>query len=305
MSDIRPIFVLGIQRSGTTWVANALGGHPSIAAVEAEDHNGVHESVFFSHFAREYGNLSEDGAFERFCADFTASDYFILTGLSEEWFRAARPRSYAEAFRLVMEEVARRRGCRFWLEKSPHHTLLSDELAEAFPDAFFVCVVRDPVTLIRSRLWAFGRVPPPYPARLAALMRSSAAVSLYQRHLASFCSRCDRAILLRYEEMREDAEAAMKRVLSFMGEDFDPSVTRRRYRANTSFPSPQDKERAFGCRDRVAIRLFSAVLRLVPLSALRAIEERRARRRGLDWPQWCWKRRPRPGALSGQRASST
>ena len=31
-----------------------------------------------------------------------------------------------------------------WLEKSPHHTLMADQLARDFPDARFLCIVRDP-----------------------------------------------------------------------------------------------------------------------------------------------------------------
>ena len=43
-SGKRAVFVLGLQRSGTTWVANMLHGSGSVAAVAAEDHRGVHES---------------------------------------------------------------------------------------------------------------------------------------------------------------------------------------------------------------------------------------------------------------------
>lgn len=298
MKTITPIFVLGIQRSGTTWLANTLSGHPDIVAVEAEDHQGVHESIFFSHFARAYGDLSNDENFRRFADDFTASDYFLLSDISDEWFRDQRPSSYAEAFGKVMDEMARRKGAAYWVEKSPHHTLLSSKLAAEFPNALFVCVVRDPVTLIRSRLWAFGRVPPPYPARAFTILRACAAVSLYQRHLADFCARSKRAVLVSYEEMKADLIGTMTHVMVFLGGRFHPAMLEKRFRPNTSFASDGKKAGALGAADRALIRLASTLLRIVPLGWLRSIEESRSRRRGIEWPPWCWKRRPRPSSAS-------
>jgi hypothetical protein len=299
MSEVTPIFVLGIQRSGTTWMANVLAAHPAMAAVQARDHRGVHESIFFSHFAAEYGDISDDERFDRFTRDFAASDYFILSGVSESWFRNRRPRTYPDAFKCLMDEMARRESARYWVEKSPDHTLLSWELAAAFPGAKFVCIVRDPVGIIRSRLWAFGRTPPAYPARLWTLLRACAAVSLYQRHLADFASRCDRAVLARYEDMRADLAATMRSTMEFLGGEYDASMLERRFSPNTSFPKEGDRDRAFGAADRAVIRAAMALLSLVPLGWLRGAERKRRLDRGVVWPSWCWKRRPRPSGSGG------
>src|SRR5215510_14892870 len=67
-----PVFVLGLERSGTTWVANMLGGHSQGVCVEAPGH-GSHSSLFFSYFARVYGDLEDDDNFRRFATDFAAS----------------------------------------------------------------------------------------------------------------------------------------------------------------------------------------------------------------------------------------
>src|SRR5919108_3944767 len=80
-----PVFVLGLERSGTTWLANILASHPQAVAVQSEDHFGVHESIFFSHFAPAYGDLNEEHNFRRFATDFTASDYYLLSGLPADW----------------------------------------------------------------------------------------------------------------------------------------------------------------------------------------------------------------------------
>lgn len=80
-SHATPVFVLGVQRSGTTWLANILAQHSRAIAVQADDHFGIHESIFFSHFARVYGDLGDEANFERFATDFATSDYYVLTGL--------------------------------------------------------------------------------------------------------------------------------------------------------------------------------------------------------------------------------
>jgi len=42
------VFILGLQRSGTTWLANMLAALPQVAAVAHESHRGVHESVVWA-----------------------------------------------------------------------------------------------------------------------------------------------------------------------------------------------------------------------------------------------------------------
>ncbi len=293
MSDtISPLFILGLQRSGTTWMANSLGGHPDIAAVEAIDHQGVHESIFFSHFAVAYGDLDDDDNFQRFAADFTACDYFLISQLDPDAFVEARPRTYPEAFSWVMERVAQRKGASVWLEKSPHHTLLGDQLAQAYPTARFVCVTRDAVGLLRSRMLGFGRSKPNWLARIPVLMRGCLAISLYNKYCRGFCHRQPRAILARYEDMVAHQQSVMSRITDFLGLPFDSILLERRYRPNTSFASEDDRKSALNVFDRILIRTVMTLLGLVPQSILHRLSEGRARRRGIDWPLWCWKRKP-------------
>jgi len=288
-----PIFVLGLQRSGTTWISNVLCASKDVAGVEARKGYGIKESIFFSHFARAYGDLDDDEAFRVFAADFVASDYFIHSGLEESWFLARRPRSYAEAFRAVMNELARRSNARAWVEKSPRHTLLADSLAAAFPDARFVCVRRKLAALIRSRLWLEGP-PPRYPRRLGVLLRACAAHALYTRTMIRFSKRCPRSVLIDYEEMSRDPENVCRRVTKFLGLDFDIDMLEPRYPPNTSFGNTADRRRALGPVDRIAILLFGATLRLLPLGFLERLEAHRREAAGIDWPDWCWTLRARP-----------
>ena len=286
-----PLFVLGLQRSGTTWLANMLGAHSQVACVEADDHYGIHESIFFSHFARTYGDLEDDENFRRFAIDFTASDYYLLTGIEEAWFWQRRPRSYAAAFRGLMEEMARRQGARFWLEKSPDHTLLCRQLARDFPDARFVCVVRQTMSRVRSLVSGRKWKPTSLPRRISFLFMACAANDLYSRMLERFSSESSRGILVRYEDLMGDADGNLRRIAEFVGMPFEPAMLKPRFAPNSSFRSSQERDGALSAIDRVLIRAFTAFFRIIPLPLLRAINSWRHKGKLPKWPAWVWKRR--------------
>ncbi|WP_192361887.1 sulfotransferase [Mesorhizobium mediterraneum] len=287
--DFKPIFVLGIQRSGTTWLANMLAAHPLVAAVEAERHHGVHESVFFSHFARAYGDLTRPAAWDRFVKDFERSDYFRLTGVEGKWLREhAASKSYSDVFRNLMDEFAHRRGAVAWLEKSPHHTLLAEELQREYPAAYFVCITRRTTTLVRSRLWSYGRVPPANPARTFLIAKACAANAFYGDYLRRFCAGNPRAMLVTYEDLSRDLEPAMLRVLGFLGLPPDATVLRPPYKPNSSFNGQVSAKAALTAADRAAVAVFTAVMGLFPEPVLAAIRRRTIRAEAREFPKWVW-----------------
>lgn len=50
-----PVFVVGRNRSGTTWLANQLCEHPDIVGVQHERHHGIHESAYFGLIDGRFG----------------------------------------------------------------------------------------------------------------------------------------------------------------------------------------------------------------------------------------------------------
>lgn len=290
-----PIFVLGLQRSGTTWIANMLEAHPEVAAVSAARHRGVHESIFFSHFARSYGPLDDEAAFGRFAADFTASDYFRLSGMDGGRFLASRPRDYATAFRLVMEEVASRKQARYWLEKSPHHTPLCDELARLFPDALFIAITRDSASLTRSRLSAYGRVPPSGPRRAGALCRAGFANAFYRRLVDRFqADHPGRCLKVTFEDLRAGREHEIRRIAAFLGIDGRSDRFEPRFPANSSFAGGRPPAVPLGRGDRMLLRLAERACLLLPLGLLAGLHRLKEGRKPARWPGWCWTMEERP-----------
>jgi len=290
--DVRPLFVLGIHRSGTTWLANMLAGHSQIRAVEDEVHQGVHESIFFSHFARAFGDLSDDANFERFADAFVMSDYYLITELEPAWLYDRRPRSYSECFDAVMVEFARRTGgAEYWLEKSPDHTPFAGDLARDYPQARFVCITRSTLDVVRSRFWMRRRERPPLSQRLRLIFRFTTACVYHQRSLKRFArEQGSRAIYLTYESLKESTKPELRKILEFVGLPFEPEMTEPRYAPNTSFRSGRPKP-IWTSFDRFATFVFSSALHCIPLSVLRRLFVSRRSKRDVEWPDWCWKRR--------------
>jgi hypothetical protein len=286
-----PIFVLGLQRSGTTWVANMLAGSGRASAVEAEDHRGVHESIFFSHFALAFGPLADPAARARFAEAFGASDYFLLSGLSQADLAdiVANAHSYADVFGRMMDTMALRAGTQFWVEKSPDHTLLGNELSAAFPMARFICVVRGSRDLVASRLAAPGHPPARGLKRCLDALRGAVVNQLHARYLARFCRTCDRAMLLRYEDLLRDPQSERARIVDFLELDIPPAALESRYAPNTSHDRGASTRR-LSALDLACVRVGDTLGRLVPLGAVAAVRSGIARRRGVVWPDWCWKR---------------
>lgn len=134
----RPVFVIGCPRSGTTALARALGEHSEL---------------------------------------WTSHESYFLHGLFGDGRPAAvhgRQRARSAPGWLITEEVDRaeflayvgaglnalytsRSGGRRWIDQTPMYTLMADDLAELFPDAQFVHILRDGRDVVESMVHFLSR----------------------------------------------------------------------------------------------------------------------------------------------------
>lgn len=115
-----PIFILGTMRSGTTLMRVILNRH---AHIEIGPESGFMRAV--QHIKTVPNWNFGQGWYERF-------------GLSEADINHRIRGFYAEIF----QQHATRQGKRRWGEKTPFHRLAMGEMAEIFPDAVFIVMLR-------------------------------------------------------------------------------------------------------------------------------------------------------------------
>lgn len=185
-----PIFIVGCQRSGTTVLRLMLDSHPAIAC----------------------------GPETRFLRDFER-----ITG--SEWHRIERfgfPREYwyakaADYFGSFQAEYAASRGKRRWADKSPLYALILDYVWNVFPDAQVIHIVRDVRDVTASHRSAFG-----YRSALGAPRKWQRYIREVRRAASSAGEA--RYHEVRYERLVADPEAALREILGFLGEAWDPVV---------------------------------------------------------------------------------
>lgn len=131
-----PVFVVGMHRSGTTWVYDMLCAHPEAA--------GVFESGLFSRdlgIARLLGGghwyYRDPAALERDRQFFGAASRLNQLLGREELIRDLRALTGRWLSRALEP------GDRYLVEKTPQHLWTMSLIAELFPGAAFVHVIRD------------------------------------------------------------------------------------------------------------------------------------------------------------------
>lgn len=189
-SEHSPIFIVGCQRSGTTLLRLILDAHPALSIGP--------ESRFLDDFAK-------------------------IT--DEEWHRLepyGLPKSYfherfAQLFDDFQTTYATSRGKLRWGDKSPRYTLRIPFLDALFPTCQVIHVIRngrDVVTSHRER-WGYAS--------------AYKATAKWQRYIEA--ARAAGATLgparfteVRYESLVSDPEPELRRLIAFLGEEWDDAV---------------------------------------------------------------------------------
>lgn len=109
-------------------------------------------------------------------------------------------------------------GTRYFLDKTPRYHLIVDEILEAFPDAKFIFLWRNPLAVAASMIetWAGGRWN---------LYRHK--VDLFdglENLTAAFGANSERVCAVRYEDLVADPETAWRRVFDYLELSFDGSL---------------------------------------------------------------------------------
>lgn len=210
-----PVFIVGMNGSGTTMLLDCLDNHPDLYGFPIE----TKILPFFLSRLPRYGDLADDENYLRLWNDIRNIVYFRAVNhgqpppLPVDW--RDRERSFGGVVGGVIGYFAEREDKARWCEKSPMYALHIDAFAEAFPDASFIHVIRDGRDCAHSFHRRWGYTPARTMLRWKTTIRCAREVG---RTLGN------RYLEIRYEDVTNAPEAEMQRVCAFLGVRYTDAV---------------------------------------------------------------------------------
>lgn len=137
--NLGPVFVAGLERSGTSLLFALLGSHPDIAMTRRTN--------LWRYVYGQYGDLADPVQLERCLSTLRHYKRLVVLDLDFDAIRRdflAGPATYTRLFESIWRQVADRQGKPRWGDKS----LLTERFAElvfdAYPGARILHMIRDP-----------------------------------------------------------------------------------------------------------------------------------------------------------------
>jgi hypothetical protein len=215
-NDCEPVFVVGMNGSGTSMMLDSLGRHPGLYAVPDE----TLMMPYIISRAHRFGDFAEDKRFLSFW-QFALEQMPVLHRVSggrvpdipASW--SLQPRTIAGVFDGIFSDFAAREGKRRWCEKTPDHVQHLELLSEIFEKARFVHMIRDG----REVACSLARRHLKHPELV--IYRWKKAVQTGRSDGAALG---DRYLEVIYEELTRDPEGQMRRLCDFLRLEFDERV---------------------------------------------------------------------------------
>lgn len=205
MSQVRPVFIFSLPRSGSTLLQRILGAHPAISTMSepwlllpllSAPRN---YAMYAEYDHREYVKAMED-----FCAR--------LPGGRDDYRRAVR------TFALQLYGRACSGSAVYFLDKTPRYHLIAKEILEVFPEGKFIFLWRNPLAVSASMMqtWSGGRWNL-YRFKLDLYQGLANLVDVYRDDSGKSCS-------IRYEDLIAEPETQIRKLLAYLDLPYDPAM---------------------------------------------------------------------------------
>ncbi len=215
MSDA-PIFIVGMNGSGTTMLADSLRKHPGLYVLPLESK----VLPYFISDRERFGDLSSLKNRRRLADEIGQTmPYWHANGKRPLVLRdeeLADCNTFGDVFSRIYEHLAAREGKRRWGDKSPMNVQHVAAIAEQFPGSKFIHIIRDGRDAAQSfhRRWGFD------PRH--TIWRWKCVVRDGRRQGTALGT--SRYLEVRYETLTSEPETEMRRICRFADLPFDSAV---------------------------------------------------------------------------------
>lgn len=210
-----PVFIVGMNGSGTTMLLDCLSRHSQLYGYPRETR--VIPYLIESHGS--FGLLQDDGNFRRLwdhivnAAAFRSENDGESPPLPEGWQYSTR--DLAGLLNMAFLSHALAQGKTRWCEKTPMHARHMTALQRLFPNAKFIHMLRDGRDCAGSLKRRWGRTAPLTMTRWKQTVREARrqGEALGERYFE-----------VRFEDLTSAPEEWMPRICAFIGVPFEPAV---------------------------------------------------------------------------------
>jgi len=208
-----PIFIVGAPRSGTSMLRVMLNRHPNIAICD--------ETYFFYYVylrRRAFGDLQNINNRKILVDRYLSirrirSQQLDLPGLSTALMQNGN--TYPAFFLSLINYYADCQGKLRCGEKTPQHALYTDLLCDWYPGCKIIHIIRDPRDVVASLM----RMP--WASKNVTVNALSWLKYIRGAHRAS---QRPNYLLVHYENVVHDPEAAIDSICTFLGETYNPDI---------------------------------------------------------------------------------
>lgn len=208
-----PVFVAGLERSGTSLMYALLASHPNIAMTRRTN--------MWTYFYGQYGDLSKPQNFERCLSMMMRYKRLVKLEPDPERIRqafwAGEP-SYSRLFAIVEEQFAEKMNKPRWGDKSLHTERYAAPIFAAYSGARILHMMRDPRDRYASVLARWKKRRGRVGAGTAMWLSSEALARENQRRYPQ------QYRVVRYETLAGEPEATLREICDFIGEPFAPEM---------------------------------------------------------------------------------
>lgn len=239
MEKLRPLFILGVHKSGTSLMRSIFDSHSEVISIPIESH-------YFDHFGFPYSyplnkrkvrNVDFKESLDKLISEYLSEEnQYADASLRRDQFNEGQvlslnevkdplsPESYLEYAKYIYESfgVYQTNEHRYVLEKSVDNLEYAELLLRIFPDAKFIHVIRNPYdnfASIKRYLMRGGRKSPPV-AEIVELMKYN------QFYLARFEHIFPKDVytVVKYESFINEPSLEIDRLINFLGIKYEDAL---------------------------------------------------------------------------------
>jgi len=218
----RPLFIVGSGRCGTSMLLRIINRFTSIA-IPSESHF----IPVFKQKLHQYGDLKKKKNILKLIKDIGKFPYvrdWDMEFKAEVIAEKVKQYSYAGILNAIYFEYAQQHGKSRWGDKTPWYLRCMSELAELFPNAQFIHIIRDGRDCALSVIECTWGPKNIYKASLWWKEALENGFREIEKLKKKFSDISNIYLEVRYEEILEDPKIQLKKIFEFIGERFNEQI---------------------------------------------------------------------------------